>query len=129
MRERARIVLLAAGGLGSRAIGRTVGCTPGTASKWRVRYARDTKRFAATSLHNCAGDAQVPQENQEPPVISWGSQWVSPAEDPSLSKLGLMLRLRRVSSAESPQRESVGESAGRQPGRGVAARHAGYVKR
>jgi transposase len=41
MRERARIVLLAAGGLGSRAIGREVGCTPGTASKWRVRYARD----------------------------------------------------------------------------------------
>ena len=41
MRERARIVLLAAGGLGSRAIGRAVGCTPGTASKWRVRYARD----------------------------------------------------------------------------------------
>jgi transposase len=41
MRERARIVLLAAGGMGSRAIGREVGCTPGTASKWRVRYARD----------------------------------------------------------------------------------------
>ena len=33
MRDRARIVLLAASGLGSRAIGREVGCTPGTASK------------------------------------------------------------------------------------------------
>jgi transposase len=41
MRDRARIVLLAASGLGSRAIAREVGCTPGTASKWRVRYARD----------------------------------------------------------------------------------------
>lgn len=41
MRERARIVLLAASGLGSRAIAREVSCTPGTASKWRVRYARD----------------------------------------------------------------------------------------
>jgi transposase len=41
MRERARIVLLAASGLGSRAVAREVGCTPGTASKWRVRYARD----------------------------------------------------------------------------------------
>jgi transposase len=41
MRERARIALLAPGGMGSRAIGREVGCTPGTASKWRVRYARD----------------------------------------------------------------------------------------
>ena len=41
MRDRARIVLLAASGLGSRAIARDLGCTPGTASKWRVRYARD----------------------------------------------------------------------------------------
>jgi transposase len=39
LRQRARIVLLAAGGLASRAIGREVGCTTGTASKWRVRYA------------------------------------------------------------------------------------------
>jgi transposase len=41
LRQRARIVLLAAGGKASRAIGREVGCTTGTASKWRVRYARD----------------------------------------------------------------------------------------
>jgi transposase len=39
MRDRARIVLLAASGIGSRAIAREIGCTPGTASKWRVRYA------------------------------------------------------------------------------------------
>jgi transposase len=39
MRERARIVLLAASGIGSRAIARDIGCTPGTASKWRVRFA------------------------------------------------------------------------------------------
>jgi hypothetical protein len=43
LRQRARIVLLASGGLASRAIGRAVGCTTGTASKWRVRYA--DKRF------------------------------------------------------------------------------------
>ena len=41
MRDRARIVLLAASGKGSREIAREVLCTPGTASKWRVRYARD----------------------------------------------------------------------------------------
>ncbi len=41
MRDRARIVLHAANGLGSRAIAREAGCTPGTGSKWRVRYARD----------------------------------------------------------------------------------------
>jgi transposase len=39
LRQRARIVLLAADGLATRAIGRKVGCTTGTASKWRVRYA------------------------------------------------------------------------------------------
>jgi transposase len=39
LRQRARIVLLAADGTPSRAIGRAVGCTTGTASKWRVRYA------------------------------------------------------------------------------------------
>ena len=44
LRQRARIVLLAAGGMASRAIGRAVGCTTGTASKWRVRYAE--KRLA-----------------------------------------------------------------------------------
>ena len=43
LRQRARIVLLASEGLASRAIGRAVGCTTGTASKWRVRYAE--KRF------------------------------------------------------------------------------------
>jgi transposase len=41
LRQRARIVLLAAAGMASRAIGREVGCTAGTASKWRVRYAAD----------------------------------------------------------------------------------------
>lgn len=40
LRQRARIVLLAADGLATRAIGRAVGCTTGTASKWRVRYAK-----------------------------------------------------------------------------------------
>ena len=39
LRQRARIVLLAAGAMASRAIGREVRCTTGTASKWRVRYA------------------------------------------------------------------------------------------
>src|SRR5262249_35162656 len=39
MRQGARIVLLAAAGLPTRAIARDVGCTIGTASKWRVRYA------------------------------------------------------------------------------------------
>jgi len=40
-RQRAQIVLLAVQGLATRAIARRVGCTTGTASKWRVRYAAD----------------------------------------------------------------------------------------
>jgi transposase len=39
LRQRARIVLMAANGMATRAIGRAAGCTTGTASKWRVRYA------------------------------------------------------------------------------------------
>jgi transposase len=39
--ERARVVLLAAAGMGSRAIGRELGCARGVVSKWRVRFAQD----------------------------------------------------------------------------------------
>ena len=38
-RQRARIVLMAANGAATREIARTVRCTIGTASKWRVRFA------------------------------------------------------------------------------------------
>jgi transposase len=47
LRQRAWIVLLAAAGAATAAIGRAVGCTTGTASKWRVRYA--AARFAGLS--------------------------------------------------------------------------------
>ena len=43
-RFKARIVLMAAEGAATRAIGRALGCTTGTASKWRVRYAKDRLR-------------------------------------------------------------------------------------
>lgn len=39
LRQRAQIVLSAAEGKATRAIAREIGCTIGTASKWRVRYA------------------------------------------------------------------------------------------
>ena len=39
--ERARIVLLAGDGWGSRAIAREVGCARGVVSRWRVRFAKD----------------------------------------------------------------------------------------
>jgi transposase len=55
LRQRARIVLLAADGLATRAIGRKVGCTTGTASKWRVRYAEH--RFAGLDETGNRGSA------------------------------------------------------------------------
>jgi transposase len=39
--ERARIVLLASDGWGSRAIAREVGCARGVVSRWRVRFAKE----------------------------------------------------------------------------------------
>jgi len=56
LRQRARIVLLAADGVATREIGRTVGCTTGTASKWRVRY----------SEHRLAGLAETGNRGNAP---------------------------------------------------------------
>src|ERR1700733_4881645 len=56
MRDRARIVLLAASGIASRAIARDVGCTPGTVSKWRVRFAS----------HRMAGLSETGDRGAEP---------------------------------------------------------------
>ena len=55
LRQRARIVLLAADGMSTRAIGREVGCTTGTASKWRVRYAE--RRLAGLDETGNRGNA------------------------------------------------------------------------
>src|ERR1700678_4799573 len=57
LRQRARIVLLAAEGMASRAIGRAVGCTTGTASKWRGRYGE--RRFGG--LHENRGRRHDPK--------------------------------------------------------------------
>lgn len=56
MRDRARIVLLAASGIGSRAIARDLGHTPGTVSKWRVRFAS----------HRMAGLSETGDRGAEP---------------------------------------------------------------
>lgn len=56
MQLRCRIVLLAAGGTATRAISRQLGCTIGTASKWRVRYANN--RMAGLSETGARGAAR-----------------------------------------------------------------------
>jgi hypothetical protein len=45
-------LLLAAENMASPTIGREVGCITGTASKWRVRYARDNGRALTGRSHD-----------------------------------------------------------------------------
>ena len=83
LRQRAQIVLLAAEGVASRAIGRKVGCTTGTASKWRVRYACD--RLAGLDE---TGDRGAEPIHFTPTRASWLNQieiWFSVLSDKSLA--------------------------------------------
>ena len=67
LRQRARIVLVAAEGMASRAIGREIGRTTGTASKWRVRYA--AKRLAG--LDETGNRGSEPKYTAETDSASW----------------------------------------------------------
>jgi transposase len=84
MRDRARIVLLAACGLGSRAIARDLSCTPGTASKWRVRYARDRMAGLSETGDRGADPKYGPEHGRrilamldQPPPTGY-SNWTAP---------------------------------------------------
>ena len=84
MRFRAGIVLLAADGMGTREIGRAIGCTTGTVSKWRVRYARDRlaglaeigERGAAPKYGPAHQKRVLAMLDQPPP--SGYSNWTAP---------------------------------------------------
>jgi len=84
MRQRARIVLLAADGMATRAIGRTVGCTTGTASKWRVRYAEqrlagldETGNRGAEPKYTASTDKRILARLDEPPPEGY-ARWTAP---------------------------------------------------
>src|SRR5579872_5211365 len=84
MRDRARIVLLAADGIGTREIGRVVGCTTGTASKWRVRYARarlagldETGERGAAAKYGSAHQQRILAMLDQPPPEGY-SNWTAP---------------------------------------------------
>src|ERR1700726_2728033 len=64
LRQRARIVLLAAEGVATRAIGREVGCTTGTASKWRVRYAAN-RLAGLDETGNRGAEPKYPAETEK----------------------------------------------------------------
>jgi transposase len=78
---RARIVLLAAAGVGSRAIGRELGCARGVVSKWRVRFARerlaglaDAPRSGKPRTYDEATDRRILATLDRPPpegFVSW----------------------------------------------------------
>lgn len=84
MRQRARIVLLAAAGKPTRAIARDVGCTVGTASKWRVRYAADRLSGLGESGHRGAAAKYTAETGRRilavldgPPPAGHG-RWTAP---------------------------------------------------
>src|SRR5438876_11909375 len=84
MRQRARIVLLAADGIATRAIGRAVGCTTGTASKWRVRYAArrlagldETGERGAEPKYTAETNKRILRALDGPPPEGYG-RWTGP---------------------------------------------------
>lgn len=84
MRQRARIVLLAADGMATRVIARDVGCTIGTASKWRVRYAGhrlagldETGNRGAVPRYTAATDRRILATLDGPPPAGHG-RWTGP---------------------------------------------------
>jgi transposase len=84
LRQRSRIVLLAAGGMATRAIGREVGCTTGTASKWRVRFAAhgleglsETGNRGAAPKYTQQTDKRILAQLDAPPPAGHG-RWSGP---------------------------------------------------
>jgi transposase len=82
--ERAKIVLLAAEGLASRAIGRELGCARGVVSKWRVRFARerlaglaDAPRPGKPRTYDAAVDRRILAALDRPPPAGF-ARWTAP---------------------------------------------------
>jgi transposase len=81
---RAKIVLLAAEGLASRAIGREVGCARGVVSKWRVRFARDrlagladAPRSGKPKTYGAGADRRILAALERPPPAGF-ARWTAP---------------------------------------------------
>jgi transposase len=82
--ERARIVLLAAEGLASRAIARELGCRHHTVSKWRVRFAgerlaglADAPRSGKPKTYGVDADRRILAVLDRPPPEGFG-RWTAP---------------------------------------------------
>jgi transposase len=82
--ERARVVLLAATGMGSPAIGRELGCARGVVSKWRLRFARerlaglaDAPRSGKPRTYGEATDRRILARLDRPPPAGF-ARWSAP---------------------------------------------------
>ena len=82
--ERAQVVLLAAAGTGSRAIGRELGCARGVVSKWRLRFARerlaglaDAPRSGKPKTYGESTDRRILALLDQPPPRGFG-RWTAP---------------------------------------------------
>ena len=118
MRRKARIVLLAADGLSTRAIGRTVGCTTGTASKWRVRFARDRMaglsevgNRGAVSRYGHETDRRILAQLDQP-VPDGHARWSGPLLAAALGDVGVQYiwRFLRAQKIDLAARKSWCES-------------------
>jgi transposase len=82
--ERARIVLAAAAGTGSRAIARELRCARGMVSKWRLRFARervaglaDAPRSGKPRTYDEATDRRILAALDRPPPAGF-ARWTAP---------------------------------------------------
>ena len=107
LRLRARIILLASDGVATRQIARTVGCTIGTASKWRVRYAAkrmdgldDTGERGAEPKYGPEHNARIlALLDQKPPAgyANWTGPLLTKAlGDPCPTCLAPFLRAQKI---------------------------------
>jgi transposase len=81
---RAKIVLLASGGVASRAIAREVGCARGAVSKWRVRFAQgrlaglaDAPRSGKPKTYGASADRRILAVLDRPPPAGF-ARWTAP---------------------------------------------------
>ena len=108
--ERARIVLLAAEGLASRAIARELGCRHHTVSKWRVRFARerlaglaDAPRSGKPKTYGDDADRRILARLDRPPpdgFVRWTAPLIAKAlGDVSDQHIWRFLRAQRIDLA------------------------------
>src|ERR1700720_1922762 len=118
LRQRARIVLGAAEGVASRAIGREVGCTTGTASKWRVRYAAN-RLAGLDETGNRGAEPKYPAETEkrilavlDGPVPAGYARWTGPLIAAALCDVDVQYvwRFLRVHKVDLSARKSWCES-------------------